>query len=72
VTIRNPVRDALKPDGDRIFERYYRHELADRRGGQGLGLHLSRRIAQLLGGELTYHYQNGQAHFDLRIGGSAC
>ncbi len=72
VTIRNPVSDALKPDGDRIFERYYRHELADRRGGQGLGLHLSRRIAQLLGGELTYHYQNGQAHFDLRIGESPC
>jgi len=40
---------------ERIFEAFWQvqHKAARRVGGTGLGLHLSRRLARLLGGDIT-------------------
>ena len=49
----------------RIFEPYRRaHETPGRPGSLGLGLAVSRRLAQLMGGELTYRYDAG-SRFEL-------
>ena len=42
------------PDPDRLFEKYYRSSGAQRESGSGLGLFLSRQLAQTLGGSLEY------------------
>ncbi|MFN4118086.1 PAS domain S-box protein [Acidovorax sp.] len=49
-------------DQPRLFEAFSRVESADRRHqeGTGLGLHLSRKLAEALGGSLTFESAEGQ------------
>ena len=49
-------------DQSRLFEAFSRIEAANRRKleGSGLGLHLSRKLAEQLGGRITYHGAIGQ------------
>lgn len=42
------------PDHERLFEKYYRSSGSQRESGSGLGLYLSRQLAQTLGGSLAY------------------
>jgi signal transduction histidine kinase len=42
------------PDSDRVFGKYYRSSSALSQSGTGLGLFLSRELAQTLGGSLDY------------------
>jgi signal transduction histidine kinase len=51
--ITNSIGDQGAPDPDRIFEKYYRGPRARNLSGTGLGLYLSRRLAQRVGGELS-------------------
>jgi DNA-binding response OmpR family regulator/anti-sigma regulatory factor (Ser/Thr protein kinase) len=51
-----------------VFERYYQSPQRQAQGGTGLGLALSRELAQLLGGTLTLRSEEGQgAAFTLRL-----
>ena len=43
---------------ERIFEEFT--QLDGRRGGHGLGLHISRRVARALGGDITVHSESGE------------
>lgn len=55
-------------DRERIFEAYQRaHNKPGRTGSIGLGLAVSRRLARLMGGDLTYRHQNGQSIFELSL-----
>jgi signal transduction histidine kinase len=57
-------------DRDRIFDRFVQLDQSStrRQGGTGLGLHLSRQLAELLGGELTVGVApGGGARFELRV-----
>jgi PAS domain S-box-containing protein len=55
-------------DRDRIFERFYQGGTAARSGGLGLGLYVSREIAQLHGGDLVYEApEGGGATFVLTV-----
>ncbi len=55
-------------DRERIFEAYQRaHHQPGRTGSIGLGLAVSRRLARLMGGDLTYRHQNGQSIFELSL-----
>ncbi|MGH8874099.1 MAG: GAF domain-containing sensor histidine kinase [Acidimicrobiia bacterium] len=53
---------------ERIFDSYYR---ANPVGGQpasvGLGLYVSRRLARLMGGDLTYRWEGGWSVFELTL-----
>jgi signal transduction histidine kinase len=55
-------------DRERVFEPY---ERAHHRFGQpasvGLGLTVSRQLARLMGGTLTYEYENGWSKFSLSL-----
>ena len=53
---------------DRVFESYYRGEedpgLA---GSMGLGLSISRQLAERMGGSISYSYVQGESIFELRL-----
>jgi PAS domain S-box-containing protein len=58
------------PEGDRsqVFEPYYRaHEAVSGAGAMGLGLTVSRQLARLMGGDLTYDYRQGHSIFTLTL-----
>jgi PAS domain S-box-containing protein len=56
-------------DHDRIFQAFERIGDEDHEEGTGLGLHLSQRLAELLGGHITLVSEHGRGStFALRIG----
>ena len=58
------------PEGDRerIFEPYASAHGANAHAGSiGLGLAISRELARLMGGDLTYRYQDGESVFEFTL-----
>lgn len=55
------------PDEHKLFDKYYRAVGAQRDSGSGLGLFLSRQLAQSLGGSLDYAPSSHQVEFVLWI-----
>ncbi len=54
-------------DRDRIFDAYQSaHVSTGRPGSLGLGLTVSRQLARLMGGNLTYRYEQGST-FELTL-----
>lgn len=55
-------------DRDRIFEPYQRaHAAVGRPGSVGLGLTVSRKLAELMGGTLAYRREDGLSVFELSL-----
>lgn len=55
-------------DHDRIFEAYHRaHDRRGQPGAIGLGLTVSKRLAQLMGGDLTYFRRDDWSVFSLSL-----
>ncbi len=55
-------------DRPKIFEPYYRaHERQSNVDSVGLGLTVSRQLARLMGGDLTYDYRGGRSIFTLSL-----
>jgi signal transduction histidine kinase len=66
------VRDDGLPlpaaERDRIFDAYYRAGTVEGKPGSvGLGLTVSRRLARLMGGDLVYDHDGGEATFTLTL-----
>ncbi|WP_148296221.1 7TM-DISM domain-containing protein [Methylophilus sp. OH31] len=53
------------PDMPQLFDKYYRAPASRKHSGFGIGLYLSRAVAQALGGKLTASMQNPQIRFHL-------
>ena len=51
--ISNPVAPDRMPDGQHLFDRYYRHENVQGHPGMGIGLSLCRSIVESHRGRLT-------------------
>jgi signal transduction histidine kinase len=53
---------------NRIFEPYYRvHHIATQPAALGIGLSVSRHLSRLMGGDLTYRYEDGRSIFELSL-----
>jgi signal transduction histidine kinase len=53
---------------ERIFDPYYSaHAPGSQPSSVGLGLTVSRQLAQLMGGSLTYTYRNGLSVFEVAL-----
>ncbi|MCU0280725.1 MAG: PAS domain S-box protein [Acidimicrobiia bacterium] len=53
---------------ERVFEAYQQaHRAPGLTASIGIGLTVSRRLARLMGGDLTYRYENGEAVFELAL-----
>jgi signal transduction histidine kinase len=53
---------------DRIFEPYYRvHHVETQPAALGIGLSVSRHLSRLMGGDLTYRYEEGRSIFELSL-----
>jgi signal transduction histidine kinase len=65
--IRNTPDVAGFPDPMKIFEKYYRSQGAHTKTGSGLGLHLVKSFADLLGAKIDYCVENKQVVFKLWI-----
>jgi signal transduction histidine kinase len=51
--VTNQVGLVGPPDRERVFEKYHRGQRARHRSGSGLGLYLSRRLAERMGARLS-------------------
>lgn len=55
-------------DWERIFDRCVSMaEVATQPSSVGLGLAVSRQLAEMMGGDLTYAYREGESVFRLRV-----
>lgn len=55
------------PDPQHVFDKYYRSPGALSHSGSGLGLYLSKHIAQLLGGDLLFQPGTDKLWFEVRL-----
>ena len=65
--VTNQVDPEMQPDPNQIFSRYYRHPLAQRVRGTGLGLFLVREICQKMGAQIHFEAAPGQVQFTLEL-----
>lgn len=61
--------DGLPPEEwEKIFEPYYRfHHVESQPAALGIGLSISRHLARLMGGDLTYRHEEGWSIFELSL-----
>ena len=58
-------------DRERVFEPYTRVHAVTGPGSMGLGLPVSRQLARLMDGDLTYDFVAGESVFELTLPGPA-
>jgi len=68
LSISNQGQEIPEPDHEKIFDPYHRVSgEGPKPGGLGLGLAISRQLARMMGGDLSYRYESGRSFFDLRL-----
>jgi signal transduction histidine kinase len=65
IIIENSPNEAGHPDPDMVFKKYYRSVGAHESTGSGLGLNLSRKIANYIGAEIHYISDTTNVRFEL-------
>lgn len=68
VQVRDNGQGIHAGERDRIFDPYQRaHDAPGLTASMGLGLTISRSLARLMGGDLTYRYEEGESIFELLL-----
>jgi signal transduction histidine kinase len=68
VLVANPGPPIPEEERERIFEPYHRvNPDAAQPAGLGLGLAISRQLARMMGGDITYHHHEGMSVFNLSL-----
>ena len=67
VRVTNAVGRSGIPDAKHVFDKYYRASGALSQSGSGLGLYLSKHIAELLGGNLVFEPGRDELWFEVRL-----
>ena len=68
VQVRDNGRGIPLDERERIFDPYERaHDAPGLTASMGLGLTISRGLARLMGGDLTYRYEGGESIFELLL-----
>lgn len=65
VSVSNQPGSSGWPDAEKLFGKYYRSSSAQRVSGTGLGLYLSHKLAEQLGGGLRYRPDSQYIRFEL-------
>jgi signal transduction histidine kinase len=66
--VRDNGRGIPLDERERIFDPYERaHDAPGLTASMGLGLTISRGLARLMGGDLTYRYEGGESIFELLL-----
>lgn len=55
------------PDADKVFKKYYRNTQATKVTGSGLGLFLVQELMNVMGGKVTYKFENEKVLFSVWI-----
>lgn len=67
IEVVNQVGSKGLPDDRMVFTRFYRHELAHRTSGSGVGLYLTKALVTLMGGHIDYRSSDGQVIFRVTL-----
>jgi len=68
ILIKDNGQGLPRDEWESVFEPYYRsHRAESQPDSLGLGLSVSRRLAQRMDGNLTYRYLHGESHFELTL-----
>lgn len=68
ITVRDDGPGIPAESREKIFQPYERaHNTAGQPASVGLGLTISRQLARLMGGDLTYRYEGDRSHFELTL-----
>lgn len=68
VEVRDDGPGIPSDEWERVFEAYHRVHHADGQpGALGIGLSVARHLARLMGGDLTYRFEDGWSLFDLAL-----
>jgi len=62
MTVTNQVGSKGVPDKNLVFTRFYRHQLAHRTSGSGVGLYLTRALVTLMSGRIDYLHDHHSDH----------
>lgn len=68
VQVRDNGRGIPESERERVFDAYQRaHDAPGVTASMGLGLAISRSLARLMGGDLTYRYEGNESVFELQL-----
>lgn len=65
ILVQNGIGQALTPDPQHVFEKYYRASGAYSHTGSGLGLFLAQKLAALMSGSVAMHVLDDQICFEV-------
>lgn len=67
ISVTNPIYSEYMPDPQSLFQRFYRHPLAQESRGSGLGLYICKELSSLLSGSIVYEHNHDSVSFIVEL-----